>query len=50
MEGIKFCLDTGLIPNKSPSEIATFLQNTDGLSKAMIGEYLGEGSVRLPLM
>ncbi|TFY56254.1 hypothetical protein EVG20_g9000 [Dentipellis fragilis] len=41
--GIQFFLETGLIPSKDPQEIARFLLTTDGLSKAMIGEYLGEG-------
>ncbi|KIK65294.1 hypothetical protein GYMLUDRAFT_38736 [Collybiopsis luxurians FD-317 M1] len=41
--GISFLLETGFIPSKSPQDIANFLLNTDGLSKAMIGEYLGEG-------
>ncbi|KAJ8522993.1 hypothetical protein ONZ45_g481 [Pleurotus djamor] len=41
--GIQFLIDSGLIPSKAPQDIATFLLSTDGLSKAMIGEYLGEG-------
>ncbi|KAF5393632.1 hypothetical protein D9757_000052 [Collybiopsis confluens] len=41
--GISFLIETGFIPTKSPQDIANFLLNTDGLSKAMIGEYLGEG-------
>ncbi|KAJ7682831.1 hypothetical protein DFH06DRAFT_1162258 [Mycena polygramma] len=41
--GIQFLIDTGFIPSKSPQDIAKFLLSTDGLSKAMIGEYLGEG-------
>ncbi|KAJ7591093.1 sec7 guanine nucleotide exchange factor [Mycena floridula] len=41
--GIEFLVRAGFIPSKSPQDIATFLLNTDGLSKAMIGEYLGEG-------
>ncbi|KAJ7638783.1 hypothetical protein FB45DRAFT_903821 [Roridomyces roridus] len=41
--GIQFLLDTGLIPSNSSGDIANFLLSTDGLSKAMIGEYLGEG-------
>jgi Sec7-like guanine-nucleotide exchange factor len=28
-----------------PDDVAKFLHNTDGLSKAMIGEYLGDGCV-----
>lgn len=38
-------METGFIPSKSPKDIAKFLHETDGLSKAMIGEYLGEGYV-----
>ncbi|KAF9259484.1 Sec7-domain-containing protein [Marasmius fiardii PR-910] len=41
--GIQFLIETGFIPSKSPQDIAKFLLNTDGLSKAMIGEYLGDG-------
>ncbi|CAA7259735.1 unnamed protein product [Cyclocybe aegerita] len=41
--GIQFLIETGFIPSNAPLDIAAFLQNTDGLSKAMIGEYLGEG-------
>ncbi|KAF9462613.1 hypothetical protein BDZ94DRAFT_1260846 [Collybia nuda] len=41
--GIHFLIETGFITSKSPQDVATFLLTTDGLSKAMIGEYLGEG-------
>ncbi|KAJ3538200.1 hypothetical protein NM688_g6554 [Phlebia brevispora] len=41
--GIKFFLESGFIPSPAPQDIARFLLDTDGLSKAMIGEYLGEG-------
>ncbi|KAJ7700051.1 hypothetical protein B0H17DRAFT_977494 [Mycena rosella] len=41
--GIQFLIDTGFIPSKSPQDVANFLLSTDGLNKAMIGEYLGEG-------
>ncbi|KAL0070795.1 guanine nucleotide exchange protein for ADP-robosylation factor [Marasmius tenuissimus] len=41
--GIQFLIETGFIPSKMPQDIARFLLSTDGLSKAMIGEYLGEG-------
>ncbi|KAF8655294.1 hypothetical protein AX16_003193 [Volvariella volvacea WC 439] len=41
--GIQFLLDSGLIKSKSPDDIAQFLLTTDGLNKAMIGEFLGEG-------
>ncbi|GJJ07601.1 hypothetical protein Clacol_001804 [Clathrus columnatus] len=40
--GMQFLLETGSIPSRSPQDIANFLLHTDGLSKAMIGEYLGE--------
>jgi len=43
VQGIRFLLETGFIPTKAPEDIARFLLTTDGLSKAMIGEYLGEG-------
>ncbi|KAG6854759.1 hypothetical protein C0991_001186 [Blastosporella zonata] len=42
--GIQFLIETGFIPSKAPVDIAQFLLATDGLSKAMIGEYLGEGA------
>ncbi|KAG8914569.1 guanine nucleotide exchange protein for ADP-robosylation factor [Tulasnella sp. 408] len=41
--GIKFLIDAGFIKSSEPADIARFLHETDGLSKAMIGEYLGEG-------
>lgn len=40
--GIAFFLNNNFITNDDPNTIATFLLNTDGLDKAMIGEYLGE--------
>ncbi|KAI8905471.1 hypothetical protein EDD86DRAFT_229201 [Gorgonomyces haynaldii] len=42
-KGIKFLLDSGCIPEKTPQAIAHFLLNTEGLNKNNIGEYLGEG-------
>ncbi|KAL6299711.1 hypothetical protein BKA93DRAFT_741894 [Sparassis latifolia] len=42
-KGVQFFIETGFIPSNSPTDIARFLLETDGLSKAMIGEYLGEG-------
>lgn len=42
-QGIQFLIETGFIASKAPPDIATFLLTTDGLSKAMIGEYLGDG-------
>ncbi|KAG6332941.1 hypothetical protein ID866_6147 [Astraeus odoratus] len=41
--GVQFLIGTGFIPSSSPADIARFLLNTNGLSKTMIGEYLGEG-------
>ncbi|KAG5637780.1 hypothetical protein H0H81_003281 [Sphagnurus paluster] len=41
--GVQFLLETGFIKSKAPVDIAKFLLTTDGLSKSMIGEYLGEG-------
>ncbi|KAL8279121.1 hypothetical protein RQP46_008377 [Phenoliferia psychrophenolica] len=41
--GIAFLVDTGFIKSHEPKEIAAFLLNADGLDKAQIGEYLGEG-------
>lgn len=42
-KGIQYSLDKGFIPSKAHGDIAAFLMHTDGLSKAAIGEYLGEG-------
>jgi brefeldin A-inhibited guanine nucleotide-exchange protein len=44
-KGIQFFVEAGFIPSKGPQDVAKFLLNTDGLSKAMIGEYLGDGYV-----
>lgn len=41
--GIAFLVETGFIRSREPKDIAAFLLHADGLSKAMIGEYLGEG-------
>ncbi|KAJ3811222.1 hypothetical protein F5876DRAFT_40048 [Lentinula aff. lateritia] len=41
--GISFLIENGFILSKTPKAIANFLLHTDGLSKSMIGEYLGEG-------
>lgn len=41
--GIAYLLEHGFIRSRSPQDIARFLLGNDGLSKAMIGEYLGEG-------
>ncbi|KAJ3387493.1 guanine nucleotide exchange protein for ADP-robosylation factor [Entophlyctis sp. JEL0112] len=43
-KGIQFLLNTKLIPSRTPRDIATFLLNTEGLSKTVIGEFLGEGA------
>jgi brefeldin A-inhibited guanine nucleotide-exchange protein len=43
VQGVQFLIETGFITSREPLEIAKFLMSTDGLSKAMIGEYLGEG-------
>ncbi|KDN50294.1 hypothetical protein RSAG8_01630, partial [Rhizoctonia solani AG-8 WAC10335] len=42
-KGIQFLTEKGFINPKDPRSIARFLPNTDGLSKAALGEYLGEG-------
>lgn len=42
-KGIEYLLEHGFIRSRSPQDIARFLLGNDGLSKAMIGEYLGEG-------
>lgn len=42
-KGIKYFLDNEFIKRDDPREIAVFLLETDGLDKATIGEYLGEG-------
>lgn len=42
-KGIKILLASGLIPSDSPQDIARFLLTTDGLDKAVLGDYLGEG-------
>ncbi|KAJ3933222.1 MAG: hypothetical protein NXY57DRAFT_892523 [Lentinula lateritia] len=41
--GISFLIENGFILSKTPQAIANFLLHIDGLSKSMIGEYLGEG-------
>jgi len=42
-KGIDTFIRGGFIKTREPLEIAKFLFSTEGLSKAMIGEYLGEG-------
>ncbi|KAN0064090.1 guanine nucleotide exchange protein for ADP-robosylation factor [Thecaphora frezii] len=41
--GIEDLLKNGFIRSREPKEIARFLLYADGLNKAQIGEYLGEG-------
>jgi brefeldin A-inhibited guanine nucleotide-exchange protein len=41
--GIEYLVEHGFIKSKAPADIARFLLGNEGLSKAMIGEYLGEG-------
>jgi brefeldin A-inhibited guanine nucleotide-exchange protein len=41
--GIEYLIQNGFIRSREHEDIAEFLLNNDGLSKAMIGEYLGEG-------
>ncbi|PFH46320.1 hypothetical protein AMATHDRAFT_7967 [Amanita thiersii Skay4041] len=41
--GVQFLVETGFISSRAPEDVAKFLLTTDGLSKGMIGEYLGEG-------
>ncbi|KAH7345106.1 hypothetical protein B0J17DRAFT_608255 [Rhizoctonia solani] len=42
-KGIQFLLEKGFIESQDPKSIAKFLISTDELSKAALGEYLGEG-------
>lgn len=44
-QGIEYFLEAGFIPSDSPKDIAAFILITDGLSKSVVGEYLGEGCV-----
>ncbi|WVW84498.1 hypothetical protein I302_106532 [Kwoniella bestiolae CBS 10118] len=41
--GIASLIEHGFIRSSAPQDIARFLHANEGLSKAMIGEYLGEG-------
>ncbi|GAA6059055.1 hypothetical protein JCM10212_001280 [Sporobolomyces blumeae] len=41
--GVDFLIEAGFIRSKEPKDIARFLLHADGLDKAQIGEYLGEG-------
>ncbi|GAA5875344.1 hypothetical protein JCM3774_005784 [Rhodotorula dairenensis] len=41
--GVAFLIEHGFIRSSEPKDIARFLLHADGLDKAQIGEYLGEG-------
>lgn len=41
--GIDDLIRHGFIPSREPNDVARFLLYADGLNKAQIGEYLGEG-------
>ncbi|UZJ52020.1 hypothetical protein CBS101457_001340 [Exobasidium rhododendri] len=41
--GIDFLVSQAFIPSRDPQDLARFLLYADGLNKAQIGEYLGEG-------
>lgn len=41
-KGIKYFIENEFIKSGNPKDIAEFLMTTDGLDKAVIGEYLGE--------
>ncbi|KAA8494452.1 Brefeldin A-inhibited guanine nucleotide-exchange protein 1 [Porphyridium purpureum] len=41
--GIAFLLENRVIADSSPTAIASYLRNTDGLDATVLGEYLGEG-------
>ena len=41
--GIAYLVEHGFIRSRAPQDVARFLLGNDTLSKAMIGEYLGEG-------
>ncbi|WBW70664.1 Arf GEF [Schizosaccharomyces osmophilus] len=43
-QGMRFLLSRHLIESDSASNIASFLLDTEGLNKAAVGEYLGEGN------
>ncbi|KAF8639703.1 hypothetical protein AX17_000965 [Amanita inopinata Kibby_2008] len=42
--GIQFLVEAGFIRSRAPEDVANFLLTSDGLSKAMIGEYLGDSN------
>lgn len=41
--GIEYLVQNGFVRSRAPQDVARFLLGNEGLSKAMIGEYLGEG-------
>lgn len=41
-KGLQYLLRDGFIETDTPHAIASFLLNTEGLDKAMVGDYLGE--------
>ncbi|EPY53175.1 Sec7 domain-containing protein [Schizosaccharomyces cryophilus OY26] len=43
-QGMRFLLSRHMIESDSASDIASFLLDTEGLNKAAIGEFLGEGN------
>lgn len=45
-KGIDYFLDHNFIHSDDPKTIASFIINTEGLNKASIGEFLGEGNER----
>lgn len=45
VQGIHYLIDHKFIRSNKPEDIARFLLRTEGLNKATIGEYLGDGYV-----
>lgn len=43
LQGIQYLIDHKFIRSNKPDDIARFLLRTEGLNKATIGEYLGDG-------
>lgn len=42
-KGLKYFIENNFLTSDDPKEVAIFLLETDGLDKAVIGEFLGEG-------
>lgn len=42
-KGINAFISSGIVEDRNPTTIANVLLNTEGLDKALLGEYLGEG-------